>query len=73
MIKYSITYSNNHNFARIIIDSYSSLPMEKALTFHNVIIRIKSFFTRIKAFTTRNVGIDVNKAGKSKECNIVCY
>ena len=33
-----ITDSINHNFARIRIDSYNSLPIEKTLTFHNVII-----------------------------------
>ena len=32
----------NHNFPRIRIDSYNSLPLEKILTFHNVIILIKS-------------------------------
>ena len=36
--KSGITYSINHNFARIRIDSYNSLPIEKTLTFHNVII-----------------------------------
>ena len=33
-------YSINHNFARIKIDSYKSLPIEKKVTFHNVIILI---------------------------------
>ena len=37
-----ITTSINRNFAIIIIDSYNSLPIEKALTFHKVIILIKS-------------------------------
>ena len=31
--KSGITYSINHNFSRIRIDSYNSLPIEKALTF----------------------------------------
>ena len=35
-------YIINHNFPRMIIDSYNSLPIEKALTFHNYIILIKS-------------------------------
>ena len=30
-----------HNFARIKIDSYGSLPIEKTLTLHNIIILIK--------------------------------
>ena len=32
----------SHNFARMRIDSCNSLPIEKTLTFHNVIILIKS-------------------------------
>ena len=36
--KSSITYSINHNFAKIRIDSYNSLRIEKILTFHKVII-----------------------------------
>ena len=40
--KSGITDSINHNFARIRIDSYSSLLIEETLTFHNVIILIKS-------------------------------
>ena len=40
--KSGIAGSINHNFARIRIDSYNSLPIEKVLTFHNVIVLIKS-------------------------------
>ena len=40
--KSGITDSINHNFPRIKIDSYNSLPIEKMLTFHNVIILIKA-------------------------------
>ena len=40
--KSGITDSINYNFARIRIDSYNYLPIEKILTFHNVIILIKS-------------------------------
>ena len=32
----------SYNFGRIRIDSYNSLPIEKILTFHNVIVLIKS-------------------------------
>ena len=39
--KSGITDSVNHNFARIRIELYNSLPTEKILTFHNVIILIK--------------------------------
>ena len=40
-VKSAITDSSNHNFARIRIDSYNSLPTEKISSFHNVIILIK--------------------------------
>ena len=40
--KRDITGCINHNFARTRIDSYNSLPIENAVTFHNVIILIKS-------------------------------
>ena len=39
--KSGITDSINHNFAKIRIDLYNSLPTEKILTFRNVIILIK--------------------------------
>ena len=42
IMKKGFKNSIDHNFARIAIDSYSSLPIEKILTFHNVIILIKS-------------------------------
>ena len=40
--KSGITNSINCNFGRIRIDSWNSLPVKKILTFHNVIILIKS-------------------------------
>ena len=35
--KSSLTYDFSHNYAKMKIDSYDSLPPEKALTLHNVI------------------------------------
>ena len=46
--KSGITDSINHNFRNIRIDSYNSLPIEKILTFHNVIILIKSVVNKNK-------------------------
>ena len=46
--KGGITDSINQNFARIRIDSNDSLFIEKILTFHNVIIPIKSVFNKNK-------------------------
>ena len=38
--------SINHNSAITSIDLYNSLPIEKILTFHNVIILIKSLVNK---------------------------
>ena len=41
-IKSGITYSISPYFAKIKVDSYDSLPIEKVLTFNNVTMLIKS-------------------------------
>ena len=45
--KSGITYFS-HYFAKIKVDSYDSLPIEKRLTLHNVIIHIKSVLNKDK-------------------------
>ena len=47
-LKSSITYIFSHYFAKIKVDSYDYLPIEKRLTLHNVIIHIKSVLTKDK-------------------------
>ena len=44
--KSCITYATSHNYERIKIDSYDSLPLEKTLILHNFIILIKSVFNK---------------------------
>ena len=46
--KDGITDSINLNFGKIRTDSYNSLPIKKILTFHNVIILIKSVVNKNK-------------------------
>ena len=46
--KRSITYVFSHNYAKIKIESYDSLPLEKTLSLHNVIILIKSVLNKNK-------------------------
>ena len=46
--KSGITDSINHNFRKIRIYSYNSLPIEEILTFHNVIIHSKSVVNKNK-------------------------
>ena len=47
-VKKSIRESINRNFARIRINSYNSLPIEKKKIFHNVTIFLKSVVNKDK-------------------------
>ena len=47
-LKSSITYIFSHYFAQMKADSYDSLPIEKTLTLHNVIILMKSVLDKGK-------------------------
>ena len=38
----------SQNYAKIKVDYYNSLPLEKKKTFHNLIILIKSVFNKDK-------------------------
>ena len=40
-VKNGITYVISHNYKKIKVDSDNSLPLEKTMTFHNIIILIK--------------------------------
>ena len=44
--KRDIIFVISHNYARIKVDSYNSILLEKPLTFHNVIILIKSVINK---------------------------
>ena len=48
--KSGVTYSISHNFAKLRIYSYNSLPIEKTLTFHSVIILIRMRINPIHNF-----------------------
>ena len=41
-VKSDITYIIPHNYAKIKLDSYDSLPLAKAVTFHSAFILVKS-------------------------------
>ena len=47
-VKSSITYIIPNNNAKIKVDSNDSLPLERTMTFHDVIILIKSVFNKDK-------------------------
>ena len=48
IVKSSITYIFSHYYAKIKVDSNGSLPIEKRLFLHNVIILIKSVLNKDK-------------------------
>ena len=43
-----VLHAVSHNFARVKVDSYDFLPLEKTMTFRNVIILMKLVFNRDK-------------------------
>ena len=47
-VKSGIKYVIYCNYAKIKVDSYDSLPLEKTITFHNFKILIKSVFNKDK-------------------------
>ena len=47
-LKCSITYFFSHYYTKIKVDSYNSLPPEKRLALHNIIIPIKSVLNKDK-------------------------
>ena len=47
-VKSGITHVISHNDAKIKVNSSNSLPLEKTLSFHNVIILMKSVFDKNK-------------------------
>ena len=56
--KSGITYVFSHNYERIKIDSSDSLPLEKTLTFHSVIILIKLVFNKEKNHYHYNIFLE---------------
>ena len=47
-VKNGIAHIISHNYAKIKVDSCDSLPLEKTMTFHDVMILIKSVFNKDK-------------------------
>ena len=58
MKKSGITDRINHKLTRIRIDSYNFLPIEKVLTFHNVITLIKSVVNKNKSNYYYNIFLE---------------
>ena len=54
--------------AEIKIDSYDSLPLEKPLTLHNVIIQIKSFLNKDQNYYYSNTSLEQCSYQLAKKC-----
>ena len=57
-VKSVIAYVISHNYAKIKVDLYDSLPLEKALTFHDIIMLIKSIFNKNKTNYCYNIFLE---------------
>ena len=57
-IKRSITYVFHHYYAKIKVDSYDSLPIEKTLIWNNVNILIKSVFNNDQHHHYHNIFLE---------------
>ena len=57
-LKSGITYIFSHYYAKIKVNSYGSLPIEKRLTLHNVIILIKSVQNKDKNHYYYNIFLE---------------
>ena len=52
ILKNGITYVISHNYRKIKVDSYNTLPLKKTMNFHNAVIIIKSVWNKEKVTTT---------------------
>ena len=54
-VKVGTTYVISDDYTKIKIYSYDALPLEKAMTFHNFIINIKSVFNKDQNYYYYNI------------------
>ena len=69
--KCDITDNINHNFGKIRVDSSNSLPVERILTFHDVIILIKSVVNNHKNNYYYNIFLE--KGFYKDKSNTECF
>ena len=69
--KCDITNNINHNFGKIRVDSYNYLPVERMLTFHDVIILIKSVVNNDK--NNYHYNIFLEKGLYKDKSNTECF
>ena len=57
-VKSGIKYVISHNYAKIKVDSYDSLPLEKTMAFHNAMILIKSVWNKDQNYYYYNMFLE---------------
>ena len=75
-VRKGITDLIPHNYAKIKVDSYNSVPLEKTMTFHNVVILIKSVFDKDRNNYYYNIFLEKasNELPKNSFCiKYKCY
>ena len=75
-VRKGITDLISHNYAKIKVDSYNSVPLEKTMTFHNVVILIKSVFDKDRNNYYYNIFLEKasNELPKNSFCiKYKCY
>ena len=66
--KSGITYGFSHNYARIKIDSFDSLAIEKTSTLHDFIILIKSFYNKNKNHYYYSIFLEICSYQLAEKC-----
>ena len=56
--KVGIIYVFSHNYAKMKVDWYDSLPLEKGLTFHNFVIHIVSVWNKDQNYDYYNIFLE---------------
>ena len=66
-------YMISYNYAKIKVDLYDSLPLEKIMTFHNVIILIKLICNKDKNNCYYNIFLEKASSELPKKCFCIKY
>ena len=68
VVKGGITYVISHTYPKVKANSYDFLPLEKTVTFHNVIILIKLTFDKDENNYYDNIFLEKASYGKNSFC-----
>ena len=66
-VKSDNTYIISHNYAKVKVEWYYPLPLEKAMTFYDITILIKSVFNKDKSNYYYNILLEKSSYELSKK------